>query len=173
MKHTWEILTETALVSTEFDTLLGYLHCKTGEKSFTVEVRKIFHSKSRSGFVLDIYEERNGDKTWIKRDESIHSSSTLNGLQVRIESIADRVCEHYLYGNSKEDVIDELEADLSEYLHDLVSCDHITRREMSSILWNFRRWAKNAEYGEEYTYDGNTYALMIPRSNDDDEEESA
>ncbi len=177
MKHEWHLddkIFKAALVSMDPTRYLGRLYCKTGNKSFAVEIHKEFRSKTKSNYALYIFEEcEQGRDKPIGSDRSIHFSSTLTGLKARIESIADRIIENHIYGGSKQDVIDELEEDLSEYLHDLVLCDHITRREMSSILWNFRRWAKTAEYGEEYTYNCNTYVLMIPRSNDDEEEESA
>ena len=177
MKHEWHLneqMFKTALASMDPTKYLGRLYCKTGDKSFAVEIHKEFRSKTKSNYALYIYEEcEQGRDKPIGSDRSIHFSSTLTGLQNRVEHIADRIIEDYLYDGSKEDVIDALEDGLAEYLHGLVICDNITRREMSSVLWNFRRWAKTAEYGEEYTYDGNTYALMIPRSDDGEEEEIA
>ena len=177
MKHEWHLNEQTfktALTSMDPTRYLGRLYCKTGNKSFVVEIHKEFRSKTKSNYALYIYEEcEQGRDKLIGSDRSIHFSSTLTGLKARIESIADRIIENHIYGGSKQDVIDELEGDLAEYLHGLVICDNITRREMSSVLWNFRRWTKTAEYGEEYTYDGNTYALMIPRSDDSEEEEIA
>lgn len=59
----------------------------------------------------------------------------------------------------RETAIEELREQLEEYLHGLVICDDITRDEESDVLDNFDNWAKDAEYGDTYCYDGIDYTL--------------
>lgn len=62
----------------------------------------------------------------------------------------------------KEIAVEELRAQLEEYLHGLVICDDITRDDEEDVLDNFDNWAKEANYCDIYQYDDIDYTLEKP-----------
>ena len=47
-------------------------------------------------------------------------------------------------------------------LHGYVICDYLSRDEAEAILDSFDKWAENANWGDDYVYDGNHYTLEHP-----------
>ena len=59
------------------------------------------------------------------------------------------------------ETIEETREELEEYLHGLVICDYITRKEQAAVLRNFDKWSKSPAQMEadkyKYYYDDNTF----------------
>ena len=62
----------------------------------------------------------------------------------------------------KEEIIGKLYGKLEDDLHGYVICDYLSRDEAEDVLNSFDKWAENANWGDDYVYDGNHYTLERP-----------
>lgn len=62
----------------------------------------------------------------------------------------------------KEEIIGKLYGKLEDDLHGYVICDYLSRDEAEDILDSFDKWAENANWSDDYVYDGNHYTLEHP-----------
>lgn len=64
----------------------------------------------------------------------------------------------------KEELLEDLRCDLEEDLHGYVICDYLSRDNVDDILENFDQWTENANWGDNYVYDGKSYTLKYPEN---------
>lgn len=134
-----------------------------GEPKILICMKSI-RTSHNSGWVKgELYEATMyEDQTWnfpMKELQNKHSLGEVNNdyKEPLLLDVTDIVLE------LKEEKVAEAREELEEYLHGLVICDEISRKEMNAVLDDFDRWCeeKLIPRTDSYFYDDETFDIEI------------